>query len=566
MLNESPLSNKFSRSLAIFLCASLFPAFTSSAQASPQNQSSTPASAPQQPPTIRVTTRLIEVTVVVQDKDGKPIPGLKKEDFSLFDEGQPQNLAFFSSNTPAQTQIPTAPLPPNFFTNRSDLKGEDPGATIIILFDALNTAFEDQSFARQQILRFLQTVKPQDHVAIFALTDNLIVLHGFSEDAAALANSVTRFSPQLLAAFDSSRSWSSRNSSLTNPTSFPSAGGGGRRNSVEGQFADSRTVDRFQITYAAIVALADSVSLIPGHKSLVWVSGGIPIQLGGSRIGVPDRDNFRFDTQGKPGDKNSGGVDGLTRVLNRANMAIYPIDVHGIDVNDSSWGFFLRQNRRDTFRVLADKTGGKAFYGTNDVSAAINSAFEDGRYTYTLGFYPNHGVWDGKFRELKVKVSTEGAQLRYRRGYFAFPDRSKGEVEMKTDLQQAAHSPLDATGLGISVRVKNLSSSSSSSLVQLQVSLDPKQFLLHQVDQRNRGGLDLLFLQKDSSGKFLAAEKQHFDVNFAPKEYEFLAKAGLILQRRLSIDPVSSELRVFVRDTGSGSLGSVTIPVKQLLQ
>ncbi len=74
-------------------------------------------------------------------------------------------IAFFSASAP--THKSPHPLASNIFTNRFDLEGQDPGATIVILFDALNTSFEDQAYARQHILRFLKTVKPQDHVAIF---------------------------------------------------------------------------------------------------------------------------------------------------------------------------------------------------------------------------------------------------------------------------------------------------------------------------------------------------------------------------------------------------------------
>jgi hypothetical protein len=155
--------------------------------------------------------------------------------------------------------------------------------------------------------------------------------------------------------------------------------------------------------------------------------------------------------------------------------------------------------------------------------------------------------------------------LRYRRGYFAFPERTDSrELSITAELQEASRSPLDATALGVSVRGKPLPTSSPG-LVQLQVTLDPRQFLLREEDHRSRGGLDLLFVQKNSVGILLSAEIQHFEVNFAPKEYDFLAKAGLILQRRLAINPASAELRVVVRDAGSGSLGSVTIPASKLV-
>ena len=530
--------------------------------ASPQSQ--TPAgtadTTQQKTPVIHVTTRLLQVSVIVQDKEGAPMTGLRKEDFRVLDGGKPQEIAFFSATAPGHA--PAHPLPASVFTNRSDLKGEDPGATIVLLFDCLNTSFEDQGYARWNVLHFLKSVKPQDHVAIFALTTELISLHDFTQDTAALASSVNRFSPRLLAAFDASNPKVFQVPGLDNDPFFKSFED--HVNNANGKIADWAVVDRFRITSAAFVALADYVADIPGRKSLVWISGGIPIQLGAGRIGVPDRDDFRFDKPNVPSAAGAGDMSVLARVLNRVNMAIYPIDAHGVEAG-AFIGFFTRQDRRDTFRLLADRTGGRAFYGTNDIAGAINSAFEDGRYTYTIGFYPNHGVWDGEFREIKISVPAEDAHLRYRQGYFAFPERSEGAAIMRTDLQEAARSPLDATGLGVSVKGQTVPPASAH-LVKLQVTLDPKQFLLRDEGDQSRGSMDLLFLQKDSSGQFLFVKKQHLDVSFDRKEYSLVAENGLTLQQRLIIDPASAELRVLVRDAGSGALGSVTISVKELLK
>ena len=508
---------------------------------------------------IHTTTRLVQVTVIVQDKNGDAITGLKKKDFKLLDEGVPQEIAFFSSTTPAHPAAQA--LPANVFTNRTELRGDAPGAVSVLLYDSLNTSFEDQIYARQHILRFLQNVLPEDHVAIFALTTELLVLHDFTEDTAALKSSLDRFSPQLLAAFDASHPEKFHVEGLSNDPFWRSFED--RVNNANGEIADSRTMDRLRITYDALLAIANYVESIPGHKSLVWVSGGIPIQLGTDRIGIPDRDNFRFDKLGAPGMPGENNLSGLARELNRVNMAIYPIDAHGVEVDDSAASFWTRQNQRDTFRLLADKTGGKAFYGTNDVASAIKSALEGGRYTYTLGFYPKHGVWDGKFRELGIHVATGGAQLRYRKGYFAFPEKAGNQEIMTADLQEAARSPVDATALGVTVKEKMLPPASAR-VAQLQITLDPNQFLLQEHENRREGGLDLLFLQKDYSGKFLAAEKQHLNLKFTEGGYERVTKSGLLVRRQLAIDSAAAEIRILVRDAGSGSLGSVTIPVKQV--
>ena len=63
----------------------------------------------------------------------------------------------------------------------------------------------------------------------------------------------------------------------------------------------------------------------------------------------------------------------------------------------------------------------------------------------------------------------------------------------------------------------------------------------------------------------VAADRQHFDVNFDYKEYSALAASGLIPQRRSPVNPACTEIRVPIRDSGSGALGSVTIPTQAFL-
>jgi len=78
--------------------------------------------------------------------------------------------------------------------------------------------------------------------------------------------------------------------------------------------------------------------------------------------------------------------------------------------------------------------------------------------------------------------------------------------------------------------------------------------------------VDLYFVQRDASGKTLVAEKQHIDVNLDEKKYEYLARTALVLDRHLTIHPLSTEIRVVIRDSGSGLLGSVTVPVGGFLR
>lgn len=520
---------------------------------------------------IRSSTRLVQVSVIVRDKKGNPITGLKKEDFSVLDEGKAQNIAFFSAATPAPA-APPSPLPPNVFTNRFDLKGEDPGAVTIILFDALNTSTQDQSYVRKQVIGFLKTVKPQDHVALYALTTQLLILHDFTRDASALVEGASKFTPKELAAFDASTTpdvnlvhlgsdpqWQKLQDSLNN---------------AQGIISDQNTINRKETTVGALAAIADHVAGIPGRKSLIWVSGGIPMQIGAGLAGLPgpDRETATSFTE---------ELKFAAQALNRVDMAVYAVDAHGVNVATgmdpgmrgattspslaSSSGFFARQNQRDSSKLLADETGGLAIFGNNGIRDALSRVFDDERYAYTLGFYPDHHDWNGKFRQIKIHVKTEGAQARYRKGYFALANRTDSEEVVKTSLKNAAESPLDATDLGMIVSGKVAEPLSARNL-ELHIGLDPKQLALENSQDHRNGAVDLYFLQRDSAGAILASEKQHIGLNLEEKQYEYLTKVALVLDRHVTIQPRTTEIRVVVRDARSGTFGSVSMPASAFFQ
>lgn len=560
---------------------------------------------PQPTATIQSTTRLVQVSVVVTDEKGQPVTGLKKDDFAVLDESKPQQIAFFSEAGPTPA-VALASLPPNVFTNRFDLRGQDPGAVTIILFDAENTATEDQFYLRKQVMELLRSLKSQDHVAIYGLTTQLLILHDFTQDDSALVDAVNKFAPRELLAFDAS---------LATKITFvgPATGATGPWQNLDQvletpnrQMANQYLKMRMETTTEALKAIANHVAAIPGRKSLLWVSGGFPIQIGTPTIGRPS--DLSLATDQLTDQSSTNGCSDLTnqlpcfedetgtfddkvkqavRELNRANVAIYPVDAHGVTgdpsispsvtggpetlavrQNDQSFTtatLTAEQETRDTSKKLADGTGGMAFFGTNNVKDALQRAFDDSRYAYTLGFYPDHGKWNGAFRKIKVQVRTDGTRLRYRNGYFAEPEKVESEAQAKAAIRDTVMGPLDATSLGIIVSGK-LVGAATERKTELHIGLDPKQLLLQDTDNHRKGALDLYFVQRDAKGESVAAENQRIGLNLEEKQYEYLSSAGIVLARHLTISPQAKELRVLLRDVGSGALGSVTIPVRALLE
>lgn len=284
---------------------------------------------------LRAETRLVQLNVIAQDKKGQPIEGLKREDFTLLDDGKPQNITLFASEPEAlsaksstggsETPDAKGDLAPNVFGNRVRRAGEKPGSVAVILLDALNTSFSDQVYARTQVLAFLHQLQPQDHVAIYLLTTQLIVINEFAQDSKSLLQAIERVqsSPSIMKANSTRTTFSASDMGVGN---FKGASHlASMMNDMISKNADIADVNRVQITAQAIEAIANHVAGIPGRKSLIWVSGAFP-----SSILLDSNDTSPVESKAQ---NFTPQLNRVTRALNQSNLAIYPVDARGILTN-----------------------------------------------------------------------------------------------------------------------------------------------------------------------------------------------------------------------------------------
>src|SRR5215831_4084211 len=153
----------------------------SSLTAWPQAQTSPPNNT-NPTPTLRTRVRLVVVDVVVSNNKGAPVPGLKREDFEVSEDGKLQTVSVFEEHRGAPpTQIKLPPMPQGVYTNFPVTESAD--SVNVILLDALNTPSSDQSYVHAQIIKYLQTIPPRTHVAIFTLASRLIMLQGVTADS-----------------------------------------------------------------------------------------------------------------------------------------------------------------------------------------------------------------------------------------------------------------------------------------------------------------------------------------------------------------------------------------------
>ena len=517
---------------------------------------------------LRSTTRLVQVSVVVQDKHGNPILGLTKDDFSLFDEKQAQAIQVFSVDTDAVPENQRPPLPPDTYTNRLAERTAMPQSVTVILLDALNTEFSDQEYSRRQIIKFLSHLQPEDRIGIYTLDYRLNVLHDFTSDSRDLVAAVASYKGEQLP--DEAASVPHK---LDSPPERLSSSDDALQQFLslnvqrESNFYATK---RVRVTTDALQAIARHLGSLPGRKNLVWISGSFPITIG-------YEDEKLNPTQFSDQVDFFKDVERAIRALNEANVAVYPVDARGLTPADSKIesrpGSVRstqratlsmtpdRSNRLATMSVMAERTGGRIFYENNDLFEAVRLAVNDSRVTYELGYYPEGVKWDGKFHSIRVKVNSPGARVRARTGYFARPDHAVTQEERDAYVVAAAYSPIEATAIKMIVQVRPVDGSGARQM-NVHLQFDSHDISFRQVENNWEGSVGIVYAQTDETGKVLVAPGASVEMKFTPERYAKLLKTGISHTRDVPIHREAVELRVILHDTTTGMVGSVIIPLK----
>lgn len=544
--------------IAAILCA---PGYTQSPAQKPASGQSGAA------PPLRVMSRLVQISVLAQDKKGDPATGLTKDDFTLIDGGQPQKIAYFTEEathvySAAVPGAPTATPAAHLFSNRYDEKTGVPTSVTVILLDALNTHFTDMAYARDQVAKFLKQLQPQDRVALYGLSNKITVLHDFTSDASSLLRTLDGSATTESALLNGSESADFLTDSTDTSVNA-------WLDSMNQGVAEFYTINRVDQTAEALEAIANHLAGLPGRKNLIWVSGSFPINIG---LDAPLDDMFNqrlsFDKE----------VEDAAEALNNANMAIYPVDARGliaqpllVDRAGTSGRTPKPRNASpnpaqqnfDTMNLLADRTGGRAFYNTNDLQGVIRGAIDDSRVTYVLGYYPSHNEWNGKFREIKVETKQPGVHLRFRRGYFAIPDSAIGPTQKAQMMDDAMHSTLESTDLGLDVQA-NPEDAPAGRRINMNVRVSSKGMSFAENGDHWTDDVQIVWIQLDKDGRILGNTANTLKLNLPQQSHDNVIRDGLVVSGDVPLMTGAAEVRLVARDGGSGAIGSVNIQLARL--
>jgi VWFA-related protein len=522
--------------------------------------------------------------VVVTDKEGKAVTGLRPEDFVIEENGKQQKVATFA--TPAENNATPPALPPGVYSNRPEYRS--PGRPItVLLLDAINTPFKDQAYARLQMLKFVQqNFKPNDRMGIFTLTGSLNVLQDFTTDPQILNAALQRFRPLQNQYTPSSGTppagpAGALDASVLPPSDAASSGTLGPglsqlvgatevevqsfANLAEG-YADAQ---RIILTLNALNSLSRILGGMPGRKNVIWVTGDIPLSLIPENRTVtqaelaedlPSLRTRRVDQHA------SGNYAATARTLHAeeiretaarlssSQIAIYPVDARGLTLSNDT-------DSQEEMREIARETGGRAYVNQNEIKVGVERAFQDQTAAYTIGYYPDNKKYDGKYRNIKVKVKRDGVEWQNRRGYFAIdPTQLKG-YDPQLEVSRATNDVVPSTMVAFTARV--VPASANKGKVGLDFLVDPSTIAVEDTAGGKHVNVAFYATTFTPDGKMGPSVSQKVDQSFDDKTYQQILQHGLLLHMDMDPPPPNSHVKLAVQDGRTGLVGTISAPVVQ---
>lgn len=496
--------------------------------------------------TFKSYSQLVQISVLAK-RNGTHVRDLKKEDFSVLENGKKVEIATFEevSGNSGALHPPRSLQYPNRgeYSTRNDVAS----AISVILIDAINTRVLDQTYARQHVIKFLRgshLPEGQPIGLMVGTQGGLKVIHHFTTDVSVLE-----------AALEATKGEARFPSAATDPASF-----GAEEIRALQEFTDSVDAPAFQCEMAArdtvrvLRELAYALRGFPGRKTVLWATSGFNFSCG--PVTLRELAARAFEE------------------LADANVSIYPVDARGLQAYDflsadpakqmrgsqvrnpvafnlqrySGW-FTGFRNSVESLLYIAEMTGGSAFYNTNDISAALSKAAADANEYYLLGYYAKGGTTpESKWRSLEVKSRIRGLNLRHRRGIYVTPGE---ESDRATDVDLARESPLDFSGLAFKVRWP---SGAPANAAEFEIEIDSKELTL---SSDGRVSIDLLVVERSDDGKTVT-RKSHTISGRIKDAAEFQARP-LRFTGKLDDEPISRNLRFIVRDNLSHRMGSITV-------
>jgi VWFA-related protein len=557
----------------------------------------------------------ILVDVVVRDRRGRPVMDLAAGDFEVYEDGVNQKVDTFTRVSRgggigvgvawkaggATTSVMTSrPVPESAAETPP---GDD--TTVALVFDHLSS--ESLRLAQRATLDYVpMTGNAEVRVGVFATDPGFRVIQPYTTDRTVIRSAVAKVTPSGTASEDDKGERAEllqarrRELATQNAAATSAAGGIGgaalARNSSEIGARESElhmvqtelnmlrsfeNLDRDHRGYGtsgALLGVVESLAMLPGRKTIVFFSEGLPVSPA-----------------------LAARLDAVIDAANRANVTTYAIDAHGLRTKTSATtlkkemdGFVedrfsqlssgsdrtnqpltmafervedtLNLDSRTGLAKLAQDTGGFLVENSNDLSSALKRIDEDNQFHYLLTYSPRNATFDGKFRAIRVKVRRPSTQVFARRGYRAI--RSTGAADTAS-FEAPALAMLDGGRLPNAFPVHAGSFSfpdpSRRGLTPLLVHVrtDALRFAVDEGRSTYSSQAAIVVRVRNGSGQDVQKLSQRYQLSGDARDVDAARQGDIIFYREVDLEPGVYTIESVVFDAGTrrGSARVTTLNV-----
>ncbi len=504
----------------------------------------------------QATSQLVVEVVTVKDKSGKTVPGLTAKDFTVTENGVPQEIKFFEyQSLPAATApsaAPVAAVPPIEQpkvqpVTQNQIAPETPGdlryrnrRLLVLYFDMTAMPVPDQLRAVAAAQKFIRAqMTPADLVALMNFSSGAVkVMDDFTDDRDRLLNSLEK----MILAEQGLDEDADDDSSSDTGAAF------GQDDSEFNIFNTDRQL-------SAIQTAATMLGHLNEKKALIYFASGLRLN----------------------GVDNQAQLRATINAAIRANVALFTIDARGLvaqaplgDATHGSPGGLAMYNggsalammngfqrSQDTLYALAADTGGKSLLDVNDLTVGIVQAQKAISDYYIIGYYTSNTTLDGKFRRINISVKDVVAKLDYRQGYFAGKQFSKfTAADKERQLEDALMLGDPITELTIALEVNYFQLNRAEYYVPVVMKIPGSELARARRGGAERTLIDFIGEIKDEYGSTIQNIRDKVDIKLSGETAAELSKRPIEYDTGYTLLPGTYTIKVLARDDETGRIGT----------
>ncbi len=497
-------------------------------------------------------TQLVVETVVVTDKQGRPVGGLTAKDFTISEDGVPQAIRVFEYQNLAEAgPAPRGPEQIRVYDKlgRTQIAAAAPGETryrdrrlLALYFDMTAMQPADQLRALGASQKFIRSqMSSADLVAIFRYRGGAVdVLQDFTDDRDRLLSIIQTMIAGEGQGFDETTS----------------DAGASDTGAAFGQDDTEFNIFNTDRQLSALQTAATMLARLSEKKALVYFGGGLRLN----------------------GLNNHAQLRATINAAVRAGVSFWPVDARGLvaqaplgDATRGSQGnagmysgaaalatTSAFQQSQDTLYTLAADSGGKALFDSNDLARGIVQAAQSILSYYILGYYTTNTVLDGKYRRIRISLNgNAAAKLDYRQGYFAGKQFAKfTEADKERQLEDALMLPDPITELTIAMEIGYFQLNRAEYFVPVVVKIPGRELALAKLGRAERTVIDFIGEIKNASGSTVSNVRDKVSAKLSEATAGELAKRPIVYDTGFTLLPGRYTIKFLARDAETGRIGT----------